>query len=535
MSENAQAERTDADTGPADQTEVAAFLGDPATHGGAAVQRFDTHAAMVFVAGDRAYKIKRAVRYPYLDFSTLDLRRAALEKELTLNRRTAPTLYLGVEPIVREPSGGLRIGGGGGEAEVEWVLVMRAFAQSSLFDRLAQEGTLTPALLTALVDEIKTFHADAEVIGRDSVARNNLARGGASGTQATVSENDQDIAARPDLFPTEAARQLSEASAAAIKALTPLLEKRWDGGLVRRCHGDLHLRNICLVDGRPTLFDAIEFNDAIACIDVFYDLAFLLMDLDHRGLRAEANLVLNRYLQDSDDLVVLATLPLFLSMRATVRAKVAATAERTQSDATKRAALRTEAADYFAAAQAYLSPLPARLVAVGGFSGSGKSTLARRIAPTLGAAPGAVILRSDTARKALFGVDELKPLPEKAYRPKISAKVYRSLLERARIALQAGHSVVLDAVYAKPAERDAAEAMARELEVPFAGFWLEGQIGLLAHRTTTRRGDASDATPEVVRRQAGSDLGTLTWHRLDAAQAPDQVAAAARRLLDLQP
>lgn len=524
MPSDGRANRMDAEHGAAVQGEVAAFLGDPATHGGAAVERFETHAALVFVAGERAYKVKRAVRYPYLDFSTLDLRRAACEKELALNRRTAPTLYLAVEPIVRTADGGLRIGGEG--AAVEWVLVMRAFAQSGLFDRLAQEHALTPALLTALVDGIKAFHAGADAIGRVA-----LSRGGASGMQATAGENDEDLAARPDLFPPEAARRLSRAAAAAIRALAPLLEDRWDRGLVRRCHGDLHLRNICLVDGRPTLFDAVEFNDAIACIDVFYDLAFLLMDLDRRGLRAEANLVLNRYLQDSDDLAVLAALPLFLSVRAAVRAKVAASAERTQSDDATRAALRAEALDYFAAAQAYLAPPPARLVAVGGFSGSGKSTLARRIAPFVGAVPGAVVLRSDTARKALFGVEELSPLPEKAYRPEVSAKVYGSLLARARVALQAGHGVVLDAVYAKPAERETAEALAREMGVPFAGFWLDGQVGLLAQRTAARRGDASDATPAVVRRQAGSDLGSLTWHRLDAAQSADDVAAAALRRL----
>jgi len=532
MPDDGQAGVRNAGQSAAEQGEVAAFLGDPATHGGAAVERFETHAALVFVAGERAYKIKRAVRYPYLDFSTLDLRRTACEKEVALNRRTAPALYLGVEPIVRAADGGLRVGGAAGEGEsvVEWVIIMRAFAQSGLFDRLAQEGALTPELLTELVDEIRAFHGKAE-----PVARGGVARGGGAGMQATVSENDEDIATRPDLFAADAARRLSDASAAAVRTLTPLLEDRWDRGLVRRCHGDLHLRNICLVEGRPTLFDAIEFNDAIACIDVVYDLAFLLMDLDHRGLRAEANLVLNRYFQDSEDLAVLAALPLFLSVRAAVRAKVAATAESTQRDAGQREALRAEARDYFAAAQAYLAPPEARLVAVGGFSGSGKSTLARRIAPALGAAPGAVILRSDTARKALFGVDELSPLPEKAYRPKVSAKVYRSLLERARTALAAGHSVVLDAVYAEPAARSEAEAIAREAGVAFAGFWLEGQVGLLARRTAARQGDASDATPEVVRRQAGSDLGRMTWHRLDAARAPDDVAAAAVRQLDIDP
>ena len=141
-----------------------------------------------------------------------------------------------------------------------------------------------------------------------------------------------------------------------------MLEVRRRAGLVRRCHGDLHLRNICLVDGRPTLFDGIEFNDKIAEIDVFYDLTFLLMDLDHRGLRQEANLVLNRYLERRDTPGILAALPLFLSLRAAVRAKVSASAAPSQGTAGERRWMERDARDYFAAAEAYLAPPPACLV-----------------------------------------------------------------------------------------------------------------------------------------------------------------------------
>ncbi|MGF1608293.1 MAG: AAA family ATPase [Kiloniellales bacterium] len=514
----------------ADQSAAERFLAAPETHGGAPVQRFNTHAAMVFVAGGRAYKIKRAVRYPYLDFSTLELRRATLDKELQINRRTAPALYLAVRPLLRGKDGALHLGG---ESEatsegdlVEWVLVMRAFDQAGLFDHLAESGGLTPALLTELADAIRRFHESAEPVGRDGVTR-----GGASGMRATVEENDQDFAEHPGLFPPKRARGLSAASQAAIERNAALLEERWDRGLVRHCHGDLHLRNICLIEGRPTLFDAIEFNDAIACIDVLYDLAFLLMDLDERGRRPAANLVLNRYLRDGAELEALAALPLFLSVRAAIRAKVAAAAQAGQNDRDALERLTAEARAYFAAAETYLAPPPPRLVAVGGLSGSGKSTLARAVAPDLGAAPGAIVLRSDVTRKTLYGLADEATLPQAAYGPEVSDRVYELLLQRARVLLRAGHGVVLDAVYAKPAERAAAEALAADLAVPFAGLWLDAGLETLVRRTAARYGDASDSTPDVVRAQAERDLGPMTWQRLDADRAPETVADDARRCL----
>lgn len=515
--------------GMAGQGAAEAFLAAPETHGGAAVQRFDTHAAMVFVAGGRAYKIKRAVRYPYLDFSTLERRRAALDKELRINRRTAPALYLAVRPLLRGTDGVLRLGEEGEPADsdvVEWILVMRAFDQAGLFSHLAETGGLTPALLTALAEVIRQFHESAAPVGRDG-----LARGGASGMRDTVEENDQDFTERPEIFPPERVRGLLSASQAAIGRNAALLEERWDRGLVRHCHGDLHLRNICLIEGRPTLFDAIEFDDAIACIDVLYDLAFLLMDLDERGLRPAANLVLNRYLRDGAELEALAALPLFLSVRAAIRAKVAAAAQAGQSDQEAQRRLAQEARDYFMAAEAFLAPPPPRLVAVGGLSGSGKSTLARAVAADLGAAPGALVLRSDVTRKTLYGLADEAPLPDEAYRPEVSDRVYELLLQRARTLLRAGHAVVLDAVYAKPAERAAAETLAAELDVPFTGLWLDAGLETLVRRTAARYGDASDATPEVVRAQAERELGPMAWQRFDAGRAPEAVAEDARRHL----
>jgi len=310
-----------------------------------------------------------------------------------------------------------------------------------------------------------------------------------------------------------------------------LLDERMAQGLVRRCHGDLHLRNICVIDGRPTIFDGIEFNDAIACIDVLYDLAFLLMDLDHRGLRSYANLVLNRYLRHGDDLPGLAAMPLFLSVRAAVRAKVSISMAASQARPDAAQPLADEAGVYFRAARAYLEPALPRLVAVGGLSGTGKTSLARELAPDLGAPPGALHLRSDVLRKALAGVGELNRLVPKSYNAAASEVVYAELVRRTRAALDAGRAVIVDAVYARPEERAAIEAVARDLGVPFHGLWLECPEDVMIARVAGRRADASDATIEVLRRQLGYDISAITWHRLDASDAPEAVSATAKRTL----
>jgi hypothetical protein len=289
---------------------------------------------------------------------------------------------------------------------------------------------------------------------------------------------------------------------------------------------------VVLLDGQPTLFDAIEFNDAIACIDVFYDLAFLLMDLDYRDLRPFANLVLNRYLQQRDESAALPLLPLLLSMRAAVRAKVAASLEAVAEGDADKAKQSHEAGVYFRRALDYLSPPPPRLIAVGGLSGSGKTTLARALAPQIGAAPGALHLRSDVLRKQLAGVPELERLPASAYTVEASASVYAELARRAAQGLAAGHSVVVDAVFARPEERADIEAVAQAAGVGFTGFWLAADRSVLTARVQGRRSDASDADARVVERQLTYDLGTITWQKLPAGRLFSELEADALTRLE---
>ncbi|HEY7791073.1 MAG TPA: AAA family ATPase [Vicinamibacterales bacterium] len=497
------------------QQDVISFLSTPSTYGGgvANVERVETHAAIVFLAGARAYKLKRAIRFDYLDYSTVDRRRASCEAEVALNRRTAPALYLGTLPVTRGRSGALQLGGD--EAPVDWVVEMVRFDQETLFDRLAARGALPISLMPPLAASISALHAAAAPVDD---------HGGRAGLAWAIDGNEAGLLDQGrDLLDAAAVRRLIEDTRVELDRQGERLDVRRRDGLVRRCHGDLHLRNICLLDGRPTIFDAVEFNDAIACVDVFYDLAFLLMDLWRRGLHAHANAVFNEYLTQSGDLAALPVLPLFLSCRAAVRAKTSATAAGLQSDAAGIGPLRDASREYLAMAARLLHPAAPRLVAIGGLSGAGKSTIARAVAAGVGRAPGAVIVRSDVVRKQLRGVDPLTRLPEEGYAPPVTEQVYAVLRDRAALILRSGQAVVVDAVYGRPDERDAIERVAAEAGVPFSGVWLDAPVPVMAERLSGRRGDASDATTDVLAAQAARERGPLGWTVVDASGDPEAV------------
>ena len=301
---------------------------------------------------------------------------------------------------------------------------------------------------------------------------------------------------------------------------------------MRHCHGDLHLANIVLLEGRPVLFDCLEFDEALASIDTLYDLAFLLMDLLHQERGALAQRLLNGYLDATWDDGGVALLPLFLACRAAIRAKVLGFGVAGAADASA-AEEAAAARDYLERALAYLDPPPARLVALGGVSGTGKSTLARELAPELGPAPGAVVLRSDAVRKRLHGVAPADRLPPAAYRKEASRPVYDALAERAAVLLRAGHAAVVDAVFLDPAERTQIERVAHAAGVPFQALWLSAPEDILMERVAARRGDVSDATPDVLRQQLATDPGEMTWQRLDVSGSPGAIAAQARAVLGL--
>jgi uncharacterized protein len=458
----------------------------------------ETSCAWVFLQGGRALKLKKPVDYGFLDFSTPEKRRWALDRELAFNQVTAPDIYRAVRRITKGRSA-LALDGSG--ETIDYVLEMRAFDPDAVLAE--QPDRIDGELAERLGRAIARFHAEAAPLAD---------AGGVQALGFTIRTNAANLRSLTSKLGAREVDDVVAATDAAFEAASVLLEQRRRQGFGRRCHGDLHLGNILLEGGRPILFDCIEFNDLLSQIDVLYDVAFLIMDLGFRGRGEAANRVVNAYLdQATRHFPVelwdgLAALPLMLSARASVRAHVRAH----QDDV-------ATARRYLATAGQLLTAAPPTLTAIGGLSGTGKTTLARRVAPSLGAAPGAVILRSDEIRKRLAGVGPLDWLPDDAYASHASVAVYDEMLRLARRVLAAGRSVVLDAVFLKPEERQAAEAVARELGAAFTGVWLEGRPDELRARLARRTGDASDANAEVLAEQLGRDPGPIEWRRLDAA------------------
>ena len=471
---------------PTEQAETAALLkrlsdADP----------IETHISAVFVGAHEVFKLRKAVRLDFVDFSTLAERRRTALRELELNAPGAPGLYRDVVAVTRGPDGTSALGGNG--KPVDYVLRMARVPGPDFLEAVLTAGELPPALLDGLGDAVAVSHTAAEPGRHDPEALRGVALGNA---KAALSAGLDPPVVRAWLEPV-----LAE-----IDAQAPLLTRRAQAGFVRRAHGDLHLGNLCLWQGRPTLFDALEFDEDLATIDTGYDLAFLLMDLDVRAGRAAANRVLNRYVARTWDAGFLAALPLFTALRAMVRAHVEAS--RLHPGLSQR---------YLHAAQKALQTVPAVVLAVGGLQGTGKSTLARAQAPGLGRAPGALVLRSDEIRKRQHGVAPERPLPRQAYDDAASHAVFAAVFEGVAAAAAAGHAAVADATFIDPAHRRAVAAAAGR--VPFLGVWLHAPMAVLESRIAARAGDASDADLAVLRSSAAHDPGPGDWLAVDATDA----------------
>lgn len=478
-------------------------------------KRIETHISKIFLCGDRAFKLKKAVKLPFIDFSTLALRQDAAERELRFNRRSAPDLYLGLRGVWRDAAGRLRFDPPPGAAIIEWLVEMRRFDIEATLDRRLAHGLLTADDMDAVAAAVSDLHAKADISQRsafataDDTARKNL-----------VCFQRLDAAA----MPAADVAAMHAALMAEIARHADRLKQRGPDGFVRRCHGDLHLRNIAWIEGRPLLFDCLEFDDALAEIDTLYDIAFLAMDLLSVGRRDLANRALCRYLELQSDDAGLALLPLYVSLRAGIRAHIAGLNPQEWQ----------RGVDYLGLARQALQPARPRLVVLGGGSGTGKTLLARGLAPHLPGIAGGVVVRSDVTRKALYGVDAAQPLPKAAYETgDLTQRTYAAMLDRARAILLAGQSAVLDAVHGKPQERAAARMLAAELGVACDTLWLQASQDVQIARVSARRGDASDADADVVRKQQNFLQPPQDWPHLDAGGEASAVLAQARKLLSL--
>ncbi len=486
---------------PIEQREAADFLRNQAGRDPA-----ETHISAVYIGGDTVWKLKKAVRLAFLDFTTLPARHRFLLRELEVNRAAAPGLYHDVVPIVRHSDGTLSVGEPDcPNAEVvDWVLRMTPVPPTDFLDVIAERGDLTPDLLDATADAVAAYHRalpPAHSVD-PAVALDRVARGNAQ-------------AAHDAGLPDARVQAWLSAATERIAQIAPWLGTRAADGYVRRAHGDLHLGNLCLWHGRPVPFDAIEFDEAMATIDLGYDLAFLLMDLDHRVSRAAASRVLNRYVARTGDAALARGLPVFLSLRAMIRAHVEA-----------RSGHRRDADGYLDLAFDYLVPRPPLVIAVGGLPGTGKSTLARALAPSLGAAPGALVLRSDEIRKRQHGAPPEQLLPQSAYTEAASDAVFAELADMVRSVASGGHAAIADAMFLRPEQRAAVAQAANTAGVPFLGLWLTAPHGVLEARLAGRTGDASDATIAVLHVAAENDRGGGDWLAIDATDGARALAQA---------
>lgn len=454
--------------------------------------QIETHISNVFLTGDFVYKIKKPLNYGFLDFSTLEKRRIACEREVKLNSRFAPEIYLGVVPITKS-CGRFAIGGSG--TVVEYAVKMKQFDNQQLFSELLKQGKLGAAEIVALTREIAAFHAQAEL------------KPGAWNFETVkrlVLENTTAL--------REHGEKLRALSEQALAKCSGIIETR-SCTHVKALHGDLHLKNVVLLNGKPTMFDGIEFNDEYSNIDPWADVAFLIMDLISAGRKDLATIALNTYLDLTDDFAGLELLPLYLSYRAAVRAKVAGL--RAQ-DAGRTAADDPDCIRYRELAHRLLCSKQARVIAIGGFSGSGKSTLASGIVPIIGA----VHLRTDLTRRHIFGLIDGQQAPQEVYTKENIDLVYAEVLKRARHVILAGFPVVFDAVYGDEHTRAALEEFAKKLGVNFTGIWCEVPRDLAVSRIRQRaaaKSDLSDATEAVLDSQLARGTGTLSWTRFDTS------------------
>jgi aminoglycoside phosphotransferase family enzyme/predicted kinase len=524
--------------GASDQARLLEALSRPAVFGPGCsrVECLETHISYVLLTGTFAYKVKKAVDFGFLDFTTLAARRKFCEEELRLNRRLAPALYLEVVPITGSIDA--PVVGGFGEP-LEYAVKMREFAQDALASRMLARGELSAADIDALAEKAAAFHAAIGVAGPQSPF-------GAPGEVLRVAR--QNFAQlRPRLATPEEREELEALSTWTEReyaARYDAFQRRREQGFIRECHGDLHLGNIARIDGELTIFDCIEFNPSMRWIDVMNEAAFAVMDLEDRGRGDLAYRFLSAYLERTGDYAGLAVLPFYLVYRALVRAKIARLrAAQLEAGDVKRSLL-AEYRGYVTLARGYARPRRPGVVITHGLAGSGKTTLSGALLEMLGA----VRVRSDVERKRMHGLGALERrstgVESGLYAAEATEATYGRLTALARDVLTAGITVIVDATFLARRQRDRFRDLARELGAAFAIVDFTANEPTLRARVARRAAagsDASDADLAVLEHQLATREPLADDERvfavpydaeapLDAAREPLAWAALRERL-----
>jgi len=447
-----------------------------------------THISWILLTGRYAYKLKKPVDFGFLDFTTLEKRKQACQDELRLNRRLAPDIYLDVLPIYKSDDGYSLEHQDTQQEVVDYCLKMIRFDQNDLFDRRVGNNTFDSEWMDQLAQSIATFHQQAQTdpyterFGDPEYLERHI--------QESLLTGETHLKERMPVT-------IGKLSHTRYQSSVDSLKQRQQQHHIRDCHGDLHLKNIVLYNNSPTPFDCIEFNDEFHMIDTMNDVAFLVMDCDARGRSDLGYRFLSRYLEQCGDYEGLSLLPLYLSYRAGVRGKVACllSDDPSLSEQEKQNQLG-EAEDYFRLAAVYLTPPSPRLIAIGGLSASGKSHLALLALEH----EKAIIVRSDATRKRIAATHADLPL----YSKTMHELTYRTMFDAARLALEAGFVVILDATFLHPASRNEVEELANQAHVPLTFLWVDTAPDILRERIVTRsrlNNDISDADLHVLEKQ----------------------------------
>ncbi len=458
------------------------------------IQLLQTHISFVLLTGDYAYKVKKAVNFGFLDFSTLDLRYHFCHEEVRLNSRLAPDLYIGVvgiceDGVLDHDSAEIP------EQVVEYAVKMRQFDQDHLALNLFNRGAFTADHAVEIAKELARFHRTA--LTNDYIT----SFGTAQALKAVADENyhhtEKYVGIAQTIDQITATKEYTDR----IFAQEHLFSDRLKQGKIRECHGDVHLKNICIFENRMQIFDCIEFNEPFRNTDTLYDAAFLLMDLQFRGRNDLANIFLNTYLEQTNDYEGLPLLPLFCSMRAYIRAKVTSfLLDDANVEPSVKQEARFEAEKYYHLAYQYTQVKQGKIFMMSGVSGSGKSTIAKKLAIALNG----ITIRSDVIRKHLAGIDLLTRGSDAIYTTEMTQTTYQRMTELAILLAKTGLTVIVDAKYDRHHLRQALIETANAQQIPVKIVFCQAEIEELRSRLqqrTQQNLDVADATPALLDKQ----------------------------------
>ena len=490
-----------------DQTDVIEALSNPKTYGKNVnkVEVRSSHIAIIFFAGDYVYKLKRAVIYPGVDFSTAEKRKLACIGEMKRSTVYAPHLIIGVKPIKRLKNGTIKIGGISGE-EIDTVIVEKRLPNKAILSFLLPSPDFDRFEAMDLAEHLAELHSKAKIFHN---------KWGVDVIQNIILENESILSCFPSSINLAELNTLTHKSLDILKQNKNLIQFRQKSGFVKKCHGDLLLSNIAYDKGKFLFFSPIEYNDSLDCIDTLYDLAFLTMDLEVKGLRRLSNIIFNHYMSYMNDIEGFPLMGLYQSIRAAGRAAVwAKTSALLQGEEKQHAIKQTQ--KYFKLACHFLIDFSPILIACGGLSGSGKSRIAREIGGLINPAPGAIILRDDVIKKQITGLAPHQRFNKTKNSPAFNKIVHEVLRQQASCALQTGSPVIVDALFDNEYERMAIQALADSLNIPFIGLWMDAPIDIRKQRVHARKNAPSGSRREKeLECQLCLETGHISWHQIN--------------------